>query len=111
MTGYVTIEKNQTLTHLKNLLIHWHFKLGQTGFFTVQCIIRQVWLVNLGENVGSNNVKIPKCEYFHDRKQEINLKSGTRQSNHKEVEVSLKNNQLEPGKLIFLTGVSQGFQG
>ena len=51
--------------------------------------------------MGSNKVKIIKCAACQYGKQERNQKSGTRQIKDKEVDISLKRNQLEPGKLIF----------
>ena len=61
MTGCVTIDKNQNFTHLEKLLLQWNFKLGYTGFAKVQCIGRQGWMENMGENMGRNNFKTPKC--------------------------------------------------
>ena len=64
----VTSENNQNLTHLSNLLLQWYFKLGCTGFFTFQWIGRQCWMGKLVDKMGSNNVKIPKCESFQYEK-------------------------------------------
>ena len=51
--------------------------------------------------MGSNNAIITKFSSFQYGKQGKNPKSGTRKSKDKEVEGSLKRNQLEPRKLIF----------
>ena len=62
MTGCVTSEKNHNLTHVEKLLLQCHFKLRHTGFFTDQWTGRQGCLENMGDNMGSNNVRITKCE-------------------------------------------------
>ena len=59
----VTSEKSQNLTHL-DLLLQCNFKLGSDGFLIVQFILRQGWMGKLGENMGSHNVNITKCEEF-----------------------------------------------
>ena len=92
ITGFVTSERNQNLTHLEKLLLRCYFKLGHTGLSTVHWVLRKGCLGNMGEKMGSNNFKIPKCSDFHYGKQEINPKSGTRQSKDKLVKVSLKIN-------------------
>ena len=86
MAGCVTSEKKHNLTHLENLLTQWNLKLGHNGFYTFQFIVRQGWLGNMGDNMGINNVKIPKCEALQYGKQERNPKYGTRKSKDKEVE-------------------------
>ena len=83
MTGCVTSEKNQNLTHLENILLQWNFKLGHTGLCKFQWIGRHGCLGNLGEKMGSYNVKITKCADFHYGKKERNPKSGTRKSKYK----------------------------
>ena len=47
-TGCVTSEKNQNPNHLEKLLLQLHFKLGHTGYSTVQWIGRQGWMGKLG---------------------------------------------------------------
>ena len=74
MSGCVTIDKNQNINHLKNLLLKCYFKLGYNSLSTVQWIGRQGWLGKLGENTGSKNVKIPKCAACQYRKQDGKLK-------------------------------------
>ena len=86
-TECVTSDKNQNLTHLEKLFLQWNFKLGYTGFSTVQCIGRQSSLVKLVYNMVSNNLNITKWENFQYGKQEKNPNSGTR--------------KRDPGKLIF----------
>ena len=83
MTGCVTRKKKHNLNHLEKLLRQWHFKLGHTGFSTFQWIERKIWLVNMGEDTGRNNVNITKCVAFQYGNQERNTKYGTRQSNDK----------------------------
>ena len=68
---------------LGELLLKLHLKLGHTGFFKVHWIGRQGFLENLGENMVSNKVKIPKCAACHYGKQEINIKSEIRKSKDK----------------------------
>ena len=87
MAGCATGEKNQNLTHFENLLLQWNFKLGHNGFSKFQWIGRQGWLGKLGDNMGSKNVNIPKCEDLQYGKQERNPKSGKSQSKDKEVKV------------------------
>ena len=101
MAVRVISEKNQNLIHLENILLQWHFKLGNTIFSTVQWIGRQGCLGNMGEKMGNKNFMITKfsaCQYENkDRK----TKYATRQSKDIWIEGFLKRNQLEPGKLIF----------
>ena len=81
MAGCVTSKNRHNLNQMENIFLQCHFKLGHTGFYTVQWIGRQGWLDNLGDNMGSNNTNIPKCSACHNGKQEINPKTVTRQSN------------------------------
>jgi hypothetical protein len=101
MTGCVTNEVNQNLTYLGKLLLQWHFKLGHVGFSTVKWIGRQGILGKLGEKMGQDQVKIPKCAACQFGKQERNPKAGSTQIKDKSVEGSLKRNKLEPGELVF----------
>ena len=87
MTGCITIENNQNLTHLERFLLQWDFKIGHTGFSKVQWIVRQGWMGKMGENMGGNNVNILKFKAFQYMNQERNPKYGTRQSKDKGVEV------------------------
>ena len=48
-----------------------------------------------------HNFNITNCAALKYGNQEINPKSGTRQSKYKEAGVSLQRNQLEPDKIIF----------
>ena len=70
MKGCITSEKYQNLTHLEKILLQWDFKPGNNGFYTVHWIVRQGWMGNPGENMGSNNVKITKCAAFQYGNQE-----------------------------------------
>ena len=63
MTGCVPSDNNHNLTHSEKLLLHWGFKLEHTHLSKFQWVGRQCWLVNLGENMGRNNVNISKCSY------------------------------------------------
>ena len=64
MTLFVTSEENQNFIHLDNLLLQWDFKTGHTSLYIVHWIGRQGCLVNMRENMGSNNVNIPYCGYL-----------------------------------------------
>ena len=111
MSVCVISKNNQNLIHLENLLLLWNYKLGNNILSTVQCIGRKGCLGSMGENMGSNNVMITKfsaCQYGNqDRKP----KYATRQSKDIWIEGLLKTNQLESGKLFFMTSTNQGFRG
>ena len=53
MTGYVTSDKNHKLTHLRNILLPWNFKIGHTGFYTVQ----MKWKERLSGKYGKEDGK------------------------------------------------------
>ena len=88
-------------THSDKLLLQWYFKLGHNGFSTVQCIVCQIWMGKMVENMGGNNFRISKCAAFQYWKQERNPKSGKSKSKDKLIEGSLNKNCLEPSRIIF----------
>ena len=51
MIECVTSENNHNLTHLENILLQWHFKLGYTFLSKVNWIGGKFWIGNMGYNM------------------------------------------------------------